>query len=209
VRIGSLFSGSGQLDEAVRSVLGGGVVWHSEIEPAAIKLLEHRYPGVPNLGDISAVDWAAVPAVDVLTGGFPCQDLSAAGKRLGLRPGTRSGLWEHMAYAIDQLSPSLVIIENVRGLLSAEAHSDMEPCTWCVGDGESKSAVRGTRSRSWRLGRPRVRHSVVWRTSFRRRCPPQSVPGLHCCLACCQHRPRRTTCRAGRRRATGSHRTCR
>lgn len=68
-----------------------------------------------------------------------CQDVSLAGQRRGLKPGTRSGLWANFAYAIDQLRPRMVVIENVRGLLSAEAHSDVEQCAWCVGgaaDGE-------------------------------------------------------------------------
>jgi hypothetical protein len=76
------------------------------------------------------------------TGGFPCQDVSHAGKRAGLRPDTRTGLWSQMAYAIDQLRPALVVAENVRGLLSAEAHSDLEPCPWCMGDGEGLSPLR-------------------------------------------------------------------
>lgn len=134
-RIGSLFAGYEGLGMAVESVLGGSIAWQSEIEPGACKILAHRYPGVPNLGDITAVDWSAVEPVDVLTGGFPCQDVSCAGLRKGLRPDTRSGLWTQFAYAIDQLRPGLVVIENVRGLLSAGAHSDLEPCPWCVGDG--------------------------------------------------------------------------
>ncbi len=141
-RIGSLFSGAGMLDEGVRSVLGGTVAWHSEIDPGACKILAHRYPDVPNLGDITKIDWSTVPPIDVLTLGFPCQDVSAAGKRAGVRPGTRSGLWSEMARAIDTLRPSLVVIENVRGLLSATAehpaHSDLEPCPWCMGDGEQR-----------------------------------------------------------------------
>ena len=135
MKIGSLFSGYGGLERGVQEVLGGTVAWPSEIDPGACKILAHRYPDVPNIGDITAVDWSAVEPVDVLTGGFPCQDVSCAGLRKGLRPDTRSGLWTQMAYAIDQLRPSLVVIENVRGLLSAEAHSDLEPCPWCVGDG--------------------------------------------------------------------------
>lgn len=136
MRIGSLFSGYGGLDLGVQSMLGGSVAWHADIDPGACRILEHRYPGVPNLGDVSAVDWSAVEPVDVLTGGFPCQDVSSAGKRAGLRPTTRSGLWAHFAYAIDQLRPGLVVIENVRGLLSADAEpvGDVEPCPWCVGD---------------------------------------------------------------------------
>ncbi|WP_396291107.1 DNA cytosine methyltransferase [Curtobacterium sp. KT1] len=50
----------------------------------------------------------------MLIGGFPCQDVSAVGKGAGLAPGTRSGLWSHMAAAIDALRPELVVIENVR-----------------------------------------------------------------------------------------------
>lgn len=138
MRIGSLFSGYGGLDAGVRTVLGGSVAWHSDIDPGAARILAHRYPGVPNLGDITAVDWSAAEPVDVLTGGFPCQDVSIAGRRAGIRPDTRSGLWEHFGYAIDRLRPGLVVIENVRGLLSADAHhpghGDLEPCDWCVGD---------------------------------------------------------------------------
>lgn len=123
------------LGMGIEQILGGEPVWFSDNDPGASKILAHRYPTVPNLGDITKVDWASVEPVEILTGGFPCQDVSAAGKRLGMKPGTRSGLWSHMAYAINQLRPSLVVAENVRGLLSASAHSDLEPCPWCVGDG--------------------------------------------------------------------------
>lgn len=90
--IGSLFSGYGGLDMAAESVLGDArLAWLADINPGASRILKHRYPDVPNLGDITAVDWTTVEPVDVLTGGFPCQDVSHAGKRAGLRPGTRSG----------------------------------------------------------------------------------------------------------------------
>jgi DNA (cytosine-5)-methyltransferase 1 len=142
LRIGSLFSGYEGLGMATQHVLGGDIAWVSDIDPGACKILAHRYPTTPNIGDITAVDWAAVPLVDVLTGGFPCQDVSAAGLRKGMRPDTRSGLWTHFAYAIDQLRPRMVVIENVRGLLSADAHhpshDDLEPCPWCMGDGEER-----------------------------------------------------------------------
>jgi len=107
---------------AVEQVFGGEVAWFSEIDPAASKVLAHRFPGVPNLGDITAVEWDDVPAVDILCGGFPCQDVSAAGKRAGIKDGTRSGLWAVFADAIDALRPRIVVVENVRGLLSATAH---------------------------------------------------------------------------------------
>lgn len=142
MRIGSLFSGYGGLDLGVQSVLGGDVMWHAEIDKAPAAILAHHYPHVPNLGDVTAVEWATVPPIDVLTGGFPCQDVSTAGLRRGLKDGTRSGLWTVMAQAVDAMRPSLVVIENVRGLLSAEASSDMEPCPWCVGDGGGEPPLR-------------------------------------------------------------------
>lgn len=89
MRIGSLFSGAAGLDMAVEEVFGGHTVWHSEIDPAASKVLAHRFPNTPNLGDITSVEWADVPEVDVLCGGFPCQDVSAAGKRAGIKDGRR------------------------------------------------------------------------------------------------------------------------
>ncbi|SDL18688.1 DNA (cytosine-5)-methyltransferase 1 [Lentzea albidocapillata subsp. violacea] len=132
--IGSLFSGFGGLDLGVQAALGGTIAWHVENDPDASAVLAHRFPGVPNLGDITGVDWEQVERVAVLLGGFPCQDLSAAGRREGLRPDNRSGLWSQMVYAVSVLRPRLVIAENVRGLLSARAHSQVEPCTWCLGD---------------------------------------------------------------------------
>jgi DNA (cytosine-5)-methyltransferase 1 len=158
---------NGGLEQGVQAVIGGTVAWHAEIDPGACRVLAHRYPDVPNLGDVERVglpfsdeeweeiksaqkfhgveyempapDWSGVDPVDVLTGGFPCTDVSAAGKREGIRPGTRSGLWGRFLDAIEQLHPSLVVIENVRGLLSADAHhpahSELEPCPWDMGDG--------------------------------------------------------------------------
>jgi DNA (cytosine-5)-methyltransferase 1 len=149
IRSGGMFSGSGILELVIHQVWGATPAWFCEHEPpteanpnptqAAARLLAHRFPGVPNHGDVARVDWGAVEPVDILGLGFPCTDVSAAGRRAGLRPGTRSGLWSHAAYAIGQLRPKLVVIENVRGLLSTDAHCDVEPCPWCVGDGSSRN----------------------------------------------------------------------
>jgi DNA (cytosine-5)-methyltransferase 1 len=127
VKIGALFSGSGQLEIAVSQMFPDSeIVWHSEIEPAACTVLQHRFPGVPNLGDISEVDWAAVEPIDILCGGFPCTDVSTAGQRAGLTHDTRSGLWFQMAKAVEVLRPRFVFIENVKGLLSAKAIRNLE-----------------------------------------------------------------------------------
>jgi DNA (cytosine-5)-methyltransferase 1 len=157
LRIGSLFTGTGALDLAVMDVYDAEVVWHSQYEPPdkngkedknqyAARILARHWPDVPNLGDITKVDWHVVieehGPIDILTGGFPCQDVSSAGRRVGLAPDSRSGLWTHMARAVAILKPRLVIIENVEGLLSAPAASDMEPCPYCVGDRHSGPLLR-------------------------------------------------------------------
>src|ERR1700733_1479821 len=88
-RTGSLCTGYGGLDLAAHEVLGGELAFVADNDPGASAVLSHRFPSVPNLGDISTVDWAAVAPVDVLTAGFPCQDVSCAGARAGLREGNR------------------------------------------------------------------------------------------------------------------------
>ena len=121
LRIGSLFSGYGGLDLAVEHVFNAKTVWFSELNEPVARVFSRHWPGAPNLGDITTIEWSQVEPVDILIGGFPCQDVSTVGKRAGLAPGTRSGLWAHMAAAIDALQPEWVVIENVRGLLSSPA----------------------------------------------------------------------------------------
>jgi DNA (cytosine-5)-methyltransferase 1 len=134
LKVGSLFSGYGGLDLAVTDSFDAKVVWHCEWEDAPSTVLEAHWPGVPNYRDVSKVDWENVEPVNILTGGFPCQDVSHAGRRAGLKAGTRSGLWSEFAKAIGVLRPSYVVIENVRGLTSAKADSDVEYCPWCMGE---------------------------------------------------------------------------
>lgn len=142
LRIGSLCTGYGGLDAAVQQVYGGELAWVADNDPGAAAILAHHYPTVPNLGDITALDWATVLPVDVLTMGFPCQDVSVAGQRAGLLEGNRSGLWRHCARAIEALNPRLVVIENVPGLLSSPADGDVEPCPWCLGDPGDEPPLR-------------------------------------------------------------------
>lgn len=71
--IGSLCSGYGGLDLGVQTALGGTLAWHAEVDPNASRVLARHWPGVPNLGDITTVDWSTVPRVCVLTVSFPCQ----------------------------------------------------------------------------------------------------------------------------------------
>ena len=113
MKVGSLCSGYGGLDLAVCAHYGAEVAWHSEIDPSACKVLDAHWPDVPNLGDLTVVDWSTVPKVDILTAGYPCQPFSAAGKRKGT--GDVRHIWPYVAQAIGVLRPRVVVLENVRG----------------------------------------------------------------------------------------------
>lgn len=140
---GELCAGYGGLFSGVQSVLGGDLKWYSEFDAAPSKVMAYHHPNVPNIGDMTKVDWTTVEPVDVLAGGTPCQDLSHAGKRAGMTEGTRSNLWVQMREAVNVLRPKLVVWENVRGALSAEAASDLEPCPGCLGDpGDGQPVLR-------------------------------------------------------------------
>lgn len=157
LRVGSLFSGYGGLDLSVEQVFDAQTIWFSEINEPVARVFARHWPDAPNLGDITAIDWSTVEPVDVLCGGFPCQDVSTVGKRAGLAPGTRSGLWAHMATAVEALQPEWVVIENVRGLLSAPAtratpkrdddeRRNPEPAT------PAGATLRGLEPDPWSLG---------------------------------------------------------
>ena len=121
-----MFSGSGILDRAIEQATGGTVAWYCETDPAAKAVLATHWPDTPNLGDVRRINWSRVRwgmgPIDLLCGGFPCTDISDAGTRAGLRPGTQSGLWSEMVRAIETLRPPQVFIENVRALLTTPAN---------------------------------------------------------------------------------------
>lgn len=123
---GELFAGYGGLALAVSQVFGARTAWVAEFEDAPSQVLAQRFPGVPNLGDVTTVQWDKVEPVDIIAGGSPCQDVSAAGKRLGMVEGTRSNLWVAQREAIAVIRPKWVVWENVRGAISAKAHSNVE-----------------------------------------------------------------------------------
>lgn len=136
--VGCLCSGYGGLSEAVVSVFGGRLLWWADNATGPIAVMS-RHHAVPNLGDVKRVglnytdaqwsaleakaasdddtfrlpraDWAAVPRVDVITAGYPCQPFSNAGKRKGTDDPRH--LWPHIARGIGALRPRLVVLENV------------------------------------------------------------------------------------------------
>lgn len=112
MRVGSLFSGYGGLDLAV----GGELIWFAEKDKSAAKVMSSNFPHVPNLGDVRAVSWEYVPAVDVLTGGYPCQPYSKAGNRDG--EADERDLWPSFEAALRAIRPRWAVLENVREHLS-------------------------------------------------------------------------------------------
>lgn len=127
--LGSLFDGSGGFPLAGIQA-GIRPVWASEIEPFPILVTTRRLPQLTHVGDVTGVNGADVDAVDVITFGSPCQDLSVAGKQAGLA-GERSGLFFHAVRIIDQIRkathgvfPRYAIWENVPGAFSSHKGAD-------------------------------------------------------------------------------------
>lgn len=98
---------------AVEQVTGATPAWFVEYDAAPSKILAHHWPDVPNHGDVTTVDWAAMPPVDILTGGYPCQPFSQAGRRKGTNDDRH--LWPYVREAIRHLRPRITILENVAG----------------------------------------------------------------------------------------------
>jgi len=84
LKIGSLCTGYGGLDMAVQKVFGGTLTWVADNDRHMAQLLAVRHPSVPNLGDISRIRWHEVEPVDLVSAGFPCQDISFAGRGAGI-----------------------------------------------------------------------------------------------------------------------------
>lgn len=114
---GSLFSGVGGIDLGLE-LAGMRCRWQVENDPFCLKVLEKHWPAVKRYGDIETLETNCLENVDLLAGGFPCQDVSEAGPRYGIDEGTRSGLWIEFHRIVRDLRPKFVLVENVTGLLS-------------------------------------------------------------------------------------------
>lgn len=120
--VGSLFAGIGGFDLGFEHE-GMRVEWQVENDAACQRVLRKRFPGTALHDDVRAVGASNLEPVDIICGGFPCQDLSIAGKRAGLA-GERSGLFYEMTRIVDELQPALLVWENVPGLFSAHEGRD-------------------------------------------------------------------------------------
>lgn len=114
MRVGSLFSGIGGFDLGLERA-GFTTAWFCEADEFCQRVLAHHWPAVPCYPDIKELRGDEVEPVDVLCGGFPCQDLSVAGKQAGIE-GARSGLWSEYARLVGELRPRYVVVENVAAL---------------------------------------------------------------------------------------------
>jgi len=124
-KVGSLFAGVGGFDLGFEQTGKFETAWMSEWDRHAEAVLRRRFPNAKQLGDITKVDPSQLEPVDVVVGGFPCQDLSVAGKRAGLA-GERSGLFHEFVRIVRGLPrrPSFVVVENVPGMLSSQQGRD-------------------------------------------------------------------------------------
>jgi DNA (cytosine-5)-methyltransferase 1 len=127
--VGSLFSGIGGIDLGLERA-GHRIVWHSEIDKYATRVLAKHWPHVPNLGDITRIQWNPKEHyVDIIAGGYPCQPFSTAGKRKGKKD--QRHLWPYFLNAIRALRPRYALMENVRGHLTlgfGDVLADLAAC---------------------------------------------------------------------------------
>jgi len=118
MRVGSLFAGIGGIDLGLERA-GMTTVWQVEIDPFCRKVLERHFPHATRYEDVRHVGAHNLPPVDLIAGGFPCQDISqnASGwTRPGVSSGDRSGLWREFARVISETRPGFVVLENVEAI---------------------------------------------------------------------------------------------
>ena len=129
MKIGSLFTGIGGLELGVSDVVKSiapyytKIEWIAESDGNALKIIAHStiFHGVPNLGDVTKIDWTTVPDVDCITGGTPCQGFSHLGTRKGLEC-EKSSLLYMFIEAVKAKKPDYVLWENVAGALTMGAY---------------------------------------------------------------------------------------
>jgi len=131
LQFASLFAGIGGFDLGLERA-GMECLWQVEIDKHCNTILNKQWPGIERYNDIRQCGKHNLDSVDLVCGGFPCQDLSVAGKRSGLA-GKRSGLFFEFMRIVGELSPRWILIENVPGLLSSNGGQDMGTVLWEVG----------------------------------------------------------------------------
>ena len=162
MRVLDLFSGIGGFSLAAKEVWGDDakIVGHCDIDDYCKQVLAKNFPNTPYFNDVTKLTKQDVGDVDLICGGFPCQDISVAGKGLGIDKGERSGLWSEFNRLIGELRPKYAIIENVAAITSrglnivlrdlAKTGYDAE---WqCIG--ANQIGARHRRERIWIVAYP-------------------------------------------------------
>jgi DNA (cytosine-5)-methyltransferase 1 len=179
LRVLDLFSGIGGFSLGLERTGGFETVAFCEIEEFPRRVLKKHWPKVPCYEDVRTLTADVLArdgiAVDVITGGFPCQDLSVAGKQAGMGAGTRSGLWSEIIRLVGELRPQFVIVENVAALLAGPSE---QPGRWfgrvlgdlaeCGYDAEWENIPASA------LGAPH-RRERVWIVAYPERTRPQRL----------------------------------
>lgn len=118
MKYGELFTGIGGMSLGLERA-GMTPAWFAESDEFCSRVLAKHWPHVPNLGDVTTIEWEQVERVDLIAGGFPCQDVSVSSRTREGIGGAKSGLWRHMRDGVRVLRPRFVLVENVYGLLAA------------------------------------------------------------------------------------------
>jgi DNA (cytosine-5)-methyltransferase 1 len=159
---GSLFAGIGGFDLGFERA-GIETKWQVEIDPYCRRVLERHFPNAVRFSDIKECGAHNLTSVDIISGGFPCQDISRAGLGAGLE-GERSGLWSEMHRVVCELRPRLVVVENVAALLDGEIGDVLRDLAAAGYDAEwrmlraSDFGAPHTRERIWIVAYPDQKH---------------------------------------------------
>lgn len=121
-KVGRLFAGIGGFDHGFEQA-GYQTAWQVEINPMLREVLKMRFPHAQQYADVREVGSHNLSYVDVLTGGFPCQDVSSMGSRAGLA-GARTGLFWEVCRILTEVRPQWLVLENVVGLLTSNGGQD-------------------------------------------------------------------------------------
>ena len=135
MKVLDLFAGIGGFTLGLERA-GFETVAFCEIDPYAQKVLKKNWPEVPIYDDVRTITAERLASdgigVDVITGGFPCQDISTAGKQAGIQQGTRSGLWSECARLLGDIRPKYAIFENVTNLLNGHRGDWFKRVLWDI-----------------------------------------------------------------------------
>jgi DNA (cytosine-5)-methyltransferase 1 len=179
VTCGDLFAGIGGMSLGLERA-GFEVRWQVEREPFCENVLARHWPDVVRRRDVRFAGAGTLEPVDLIAGGFPCQDISAAGKGAGLN-GHRSGLWVEFARIIRELGPCWVLVENVPALRSRGADTvlqDLEAAgyaAWPLVVGAHHVGAPHRRERVWIVGRLADAEGGRWAAEGERRDAQESM----------------------------------